>query len=91
MWNSIWDTVMEAGMRPLLIEAIVILLMGGGVILLIELAKKMVHGSGPRWATLQHIVLVCSLLLIGGRAYWVMHPSTDEVQQLQWELNEYDL
>ncbi|ASI21309.1 hypothetical protein E4188_23545 (plasmid) [Aeromonas media] len=91
MWNAIWDVLMElVGMRPLLIEVIKILLMGGGVILLIELVKPIAGGSVLRWTTLQNIVLVCSLLFIGGRAYWVMHPSNDEVQ-LHQELNQYGL
>lgn len=76
-----------AGRRSFLIEAIVILLMGGGVILLIEITR----GAGRGWSWGQRLVLVCSLLFIGGRGYWVMHPSSDEVQQLQQELNEYGL
>jgi hypothetical protein len=34
---------------------------------------------------------VCTLLFIGGRGYWVMHPSSDEVQQWQREVYEYGL
>lgn len=76
-----------AGRRSFLIEAIVILLMGGVVILLIEINR----GAGREWSWGQRLVLVCTLLFIGGRGYWMMHPSSDEVQQLQREVNEYGL
>ncbi|MDX7787729.1 hypothetical protein SJS34_15330 [Aeromonas caviae] len=74
-------------MRSFLIEAIVVLLMGGGVILLIEISQG--AGRGRVWG--QRLVLVCTLLFIGGRGYWLQHSINDEVQQLQREVNEYGL
>lgn len=61
--------------------------MGGGVILLIEINRG--AGRGRAWG--QRLVLVCTLLFIGGRGYWVQHSSNDEVQQWQQEVNEYGL
>jgi hypothetical protein len=82
------EALMElAGMRSFLLEVSVTLLMGGVVILLIEINRR----AGRGWSWGQRLVLVCTLLFIGGRGYWVMHPSSDEVQQLQRELNEYGL
>jgi hypothetical protein len=82
------EALMElAGRRPFLLEVIATLLMGGVVILLIEINRR----AGRGWSWGQRLVLVCTLLFIGGRGYWVMHPSSDEVPQLQWELNEYGL
>ncbi|BBT81178.1 hypothetical protein HBJ00_14415 [Aeromonas veronii] len=76
-----------AGMRPFLLEVIGTLLMGGVVIVLIEINRR----AGREWSWGQRLVLVCTLLFICGRGYWVMHPSSDEVQLLQPELNEYGL
>ena len=76
-----------AGMRSFLLEVSVTLLMGGVVILLIEINRR----AGRGWSWGQRLVLVCTLLFIGGRGYWVMHPSSDEVQQWQREVYEYGL
>lgn len=66
------------------------LAIGGGVIWLLEKAKQKARGSGRELAMLQIIVLVCTVLTIGWKTYWVMYPSTDEVQW-QRETNEYGL
>ncbi len=52
-----------AGRRPFLLEVIATLLMGGLVIMLIEITR----GAGRGWSWGQRLVLVCSLLFIGGR------------------------
>lgn len=56
------------------------LVIGGGVIWLLGKAKREDRGPGKVWSMLQLIVLVCTVLTIGWKAYWVLHPSKQEVQ-----------
>ncbi|MGQ4869647.1 MULTISPECIES: hypothetical protein [Aeromonas] len=82
---QMWETakgvfLWGVDMWPVLKEVLPALGVGGALIAGIEFAKLCDAFNGPFWSKLQLAILVCTVLAMCWKGYWVLHPSKQEVQ-----------